>query len=55
MMGFNKNGFYAKKSPNRTIFAEKTGFFFQDNYNLPFLFINDHFGGKNEQQNSGSS
>lgn len=51
MLSFNKTDSSLKKLPNLIIFAvkKKIAIIFR------FCFFNNHFGGKNEQQNPGSS
>ena len=51
MLSFNKTDSSLKKLPDLIIFAvkKKIAIIFR------FCFFNNHFGGKNEQQNPGSS
>ncbi|MBO4699040.1 hypothetical protein J5690_05450, partial [bacterium] len=51
MMSFNKKDSGLKKLPNLIIFAVKKKIAII----VCFCFFNNHFGGKNEQQNPGSS
>lgn len=55
MLSFNKTDFNLKKMPNLTIFAKKQDFFFEITIICRFRYLTIFFGGKNEQQNPGSS